>query len=139
MEKWLEKKRLWFWIYVGIKVFVFAYGILAMIVGTVAIVSDHAGVFDGLLAFLKLISPVLSLYAFLYYIYRLFYLYRGRSDRVKWTVIVIVSIVGGWLDFIPVAGDVIGLAASILGIACIVHDYGIVTAPEKAPEVAEIH
>lgn len=119
-------KKILFWIYVGIQIFDIGY----MIVLLAAEEWAWAQMLQTDTGAVSVLNRVLMIYTFLYYLYRVFYLYRGTEERGKWTMITVAAIAGGCLETIPMVGMILSFAAVILVLAGIVHDYGIVTTPE---------
>ena len=127
MKRLLEKERLWFWLYIGTSV-------AAAVVG---------GIYAALLFLINPFSPIIllllgmmwlmNLYSFLYLLYRLLYLWRGTPKRIRWTVFCLFAVIWNWVPdasagspLYPVFG-LITIVSLILTIACLVHDYAVIT------------
>lgn len=119
MGKLLEKKKLWFWLYVAAE----AAGLASALILAVAVVLDSASV----MTVFGVLTAGMEVYILLYYAYRLLYLYRGTPDRVKWTVFAVIAIASGILEAIPVLGVAITLVGFCMAVACLFHDYRLVT------------
>lgn len=122
MGKLLEKKRVWFWLYVAAEL----TGIVVAVILAIAVVLNSS----AMLALFTVLTVVIGIYIYVYYAYRLLYLYQGTPDRTKWTVFMIIVIASNWLDGIPVLGMAVSIAGFVLAVACLIHDYKLVTAPE---------
>ncbi len=127
MRRLLEKERLWFWLYIGTNV-------AAVVVG---------GIYAALLLLANPFSPItllllgiiwlLDIYSFLYLLYRLLYLWRGTPKRIRWTVFCLFTIIWNWVPDASAGSPLylvhglISIVSMILSIACLVHDYGVIT------------
>ena len=127
MKQLLEKERLWFWTYIAINV-------AGAVLGVIYTAALFAGGFFSPMALLLFgVMMLMNIYGFLYLLYRLLYLWRGTPKRVLWTVLCLFTVVWGW---IPDATDggamyilsgLLGFVSLILTVACLVHDYAVIT------------
>ena len=76
---------------------------------------------------------LLDIYSFLYLLYRLLYLWRGTPKRIRWTVFCLFTIIWNWVPDASAGSPLylvhglISIVSMILSIACLVHDYGVIT------------
>ena len=127
MKKLLEKERLWFWLEIASEV------AAVVIAGLYTLLLYAAGFSMVLTAVMMGILSVLNIYGFLYLLYRLLYLWRGTPKRIRWTVFCLFTVIWNWVPdasagsvwYLPSA--LLDIVSMVLVIACLVHDYGVIT------------
>ncbi len=120
LKKILEKKKLWLSLALAVSLMSFLLTALDVIftlqqTGNTEVVRPLAVV-----AAISLL--VESVIVCLYYIYRLFYLYKGTEKRVLWTALTIAGVVMLEVDTIPTIGAVISVLGVLILLACWGHD-----------------
>lgn len=128
IEHWLEKKKLWLGLVLGVALF----NICAVLLDFMFAVDQNTIAIGGPFALLLKISlGIETVLTFIYYFYRLFYLYRGIKQRKLWTILTIIgcllSIFGSYVSAIPenIASG-IGILGSVIQLCCWIYDILIV-------------
>ena len=127
MKRLLEMERLWFGLEIGT-------GVAAVLL---------SWVFGLMVLFLPAFAPAVlmmtallwlcNLYGFMYLWYRLLYLWRGTPKRGMWTVFCLFTVLSNWIPEASLGSPLyfvsagLTFASLVLSIACLVHDYAVIT------------
>ena len=131
MRRILENARGWFYLYVGVQVFLLVFDVLFSF--SMAGAGEEKA--KTLMISAAIVTLAVYLYNVLYLVYRLVYLYRDTKNRGRWTVLTMIYVVCELLTFTGVDLGLMGLvvspAALVLWIVCLVHDYGIIAGAKE--------
>lgn len=124
IKYWLEKKKLWLGLVLGVALFNLCVVLLDFVFAV-----DQSSIDTGgpLAPLLKISLGIETALTFVYYFYRLFYLYKDIDKRKFWTALTIIgcllSILASYVSIIPenIASGV-DILGSVILLCCLFYD-----------------